>query len=261
MNTHEADGKKVDALAGGLATIVVPRVLDASFAGAVRRAIDALTDRSRVVVFVSADRDTFCLGLDLESLVSGAAPTTTITTSLSDALIAIHECPRPTVAVVRGRAVGGGVGLLAACDYVLAEEDATFALPEMLYGFVPGAIWPLVTARIGPARARAWAVTAVARDARDAFSAGLVDEVASRETLDARTRAVARKVSRIDASALGLLRSWSSLSTTMATRDAIARGAALTAERLEREDVRERLRGFFLDGMAPWSREEGGQKG
>lgn len=91
----------------------------------------------RAVAFVGASADVFSLGMDLETFVRQRQDPREAVEAIGRALVAIHRCPLPTLGVARGRVVGGGVGLLAACDYVLAEAGASFGLPELLWGFVP----------------------------------------------------------------------------------------------------------------------------
>jgi isohexenylglutaconyl-CoA hydratase len=85
----------------------------------------------------------------------------------------------PTLGVVRGSALGGGLGLVAALDRVIASEDAVFAMPEVTLGIVPAQIAPFVVLRIGAARAHWLMASAQRLDAQAALAAGLVDCVAS----------------------------------------------------------------------------------
>jgi len=85
--------------------------------------------------------------------------------------------PVPTIAVVTGVAMGGGCGLAAACDRVIAAEDATFAMPEVTLGVAPAQIAPFVVRRVGARRAR-WLMLGAARlKAPAAREAALVDVV------------------------------------------------------------------------------------
>jgi len=85
--------------------------------------------------------------------------------------------PVPTVAVVTGVAMGGGCGLAAACDRVIAADDATFAMPEVTLGVAPAQIAPFVVRRAGARRAR-WLMLGGARlKAPAALEAGLADVV------------------------------------------------------------------------------------
>ena len=85
--------------------------------------------------------------------------------------------PVPTVAVVTGAAMGGGCGLAAACDRVIAADDASFAMPEVTLGVAPAQIAPFVVRRAGARRAR-WLMLSAARlTAAAARDAGLADVV------------------------------------------------------------------------------------
>ncbi|QCX74364.1 Polyketide biosynthesis protein PksE [Streptomyces sp. YIM 121038] len=80
-----------------------------------------------------------------------------------------------TVAHVRGKANAGGVGLVAACDVVIADESATFSLSELLFGLIPAVVLPYLIRRTGFQRAHYLAATTQTVDARQAHEWGLVD--------------------------------------------------------------------------------------
>jgi methylglutaconyl-CoA hydratase len=106
----------------------------------------------------------------------------------------VAACPKPVVARVHGAARGGGVGLVAVADVVVASDAATFAFTEVRLGIIPAMISPFVIERLGPARARRLFLTAETFGAADAAAWGLVDVVATSEALD---DAVARVVGRL----------------------------------------------------------------
>lgn len=90
---------------------------------------------------------------------------------------------KPTVALVQGAAYGGGVGLVACCDIVLATPKASFCLSEVKLGLIPAAISPYVVAAIGSRAARRYFLTAERFAAADACRLGLVHEVVAEEAL------------------------------------------------------------------------------
>lgn len=94
------------------------------------------------------------------------------------------DAPAPTAALVRGRCFGGGFELALACDFILAEEDAAFALPEIALGVFPPAASALLPARIGLARAAASLLTGATVSAREWHTRGLVQLLAAPGTLD-----------------------------------------------------------------------------
>lgn len=97
----------------------------------------------------------------------------------------VASFPRPVVARVNGPAIGGGVGLMAACDIVIAADSAVFAFSEVRLGIVPAIISPFCIRRLGPCVARRLFLTGERIDAREAWRLGLVDEVVAAADLDA----------------------------------------------------------------------------
>jgi polyketide biosynthesis enoyl-CoA hydratase PksH len=208
----------------------------------------ALDSPSAVVTFTGASADTFCLGLAVGSGTSDGAPTH----AFADLLTMLHRAPKPLLAVVDGRAIGGGMGLACACDAVIATERATFGLPELLWGLVPAIIWPVLTDRMAPHAVRQWTISAYARGATEAHAAGLVDELVPSTALDRAVQRAAHNLCRLDAHALQRLRTWARESRHYDLPTALARGADITAAMLQEPDVRRRW-SAFVSGEAPWS--------
>jgi methylglutaconyl-CoA hydratase len=110
---------------------------------------------------------------------------------LHDMMATIDRCPVPVVARVHGAALGGGMGLCAVSDVVLASADTRFGFTETKLGILPAVIAPFVVAKIGESQARALFPTGERFGADRALSIGLVHEVLPDEAaLDARVEAV-----------------------------------------------------------------------
>jgi methylglutaconyl-CoA hydratase len=92
--------------------------------------------------------------------------------------LTIVRCPKPVIARVHGAALGGGSGLVAACDISIATENAQFGFTEVKLGIVPALISPFVVARIGAANAREYFLTGEKFPAATAHSIGLINHVA-----------------------------------------------------------------------------------
>jgi methylglutaconyl-CoA hydratase len=97
--------------------------------------------------------------------------------ALAGMLRSLNEMPKPTVALVQGAALGGGVGLVACCDIAVAADAASFALSEVRLGLIPSTIGPYVVAAIGERAARRYFLTAERFGANEARALGLVHEV------------------------------------------------------------------------------------
>jgi enoyl-CoA hydratase/carnithine racemase len=122
----------------------------------------------------------FCAGSDLKEL-AGRDPETMAEIEAHKAELArtIQQIDIPVVAAVSGFALGGGVSLAAACDYVVSDADARWQMPEVLNGWLPPwGISPIVT-RCGPVRARQVLWGREALGAEQALALGLVDRVAA----------------------------------------------------------------------------------
>jgi methylglutaconyl-CoA hydratase len=105
-------------------------------------------------------------------------------TAASRMFAALDSLPVPVVGRVQGAAIGGGAGLAAVCDIVVAEETAVFAFTEVKLGIVPAVISPFVIAKIGPSAARELFLTGARFTARRAREIALVHEVVAPDALD-----------------------------------------------------------------------------
>ncbi len=156
--------------------------LDAAFA---MLGVDAAV---RAVVLVGAGKH-FSAGADLQWMQRAAAASQD--DNLADArrfsamLARIAECPKPTLARVQGAALGGGVGLVAACDMAVASDAASFAVSEARMGILPAVIGPHLVNAVGLREARRLALTASRIDAAEALRVGLVQRVVPLVELDA----------------------------------------------------------------------------
>lgn len=109
---------------------------------------------------------------------------------LAKMFVTIHRLSKPTVARVHGAALGGGVGLSAACDIVVATTGASFATTEVKLGMIPSVISPYVIAAIGQRQAHRYFLTAERFDAAEARRIGLVHVLCEPQELDEKVAAV-----------------------------------------------------------------------
>lgn len=105
--------------------------------------------------------------------------------ALADMFAALDELPVPLIGRVHGAALGGGTGLAAVCDVVVASEDASFGFTEVKLGLLPAVISPFAVAKIGVSAARELMMTGRRFSAAEAVRLGLVHAVAPAEALDA----------------------------------------------------------------------------
>jgi len=150
-------------------------------------------DSIRVVVLAGRGKS-FSAGADLNWMKRAAGYT--VEQNLDDArklatmLRTLAELRKPTVARVHGAALGGGMGLAAACDICVASTAATFATSEVRFGLIPATIGPYVLRAIGARQASRYFLTAERIDARRAWELGLVHDLVEPDALDARVREI-----------------------------------------------------------------------
>lgn len=150
-------------------------------------------DSVRAIVLAGAGKH-FSAGADLQWMQRAAAAAQE--DNLADArrfaamLARIAECPKPTLARVQGAALGGGVGLVAACDMALASDLASFSVSEAKMGILPAVIGPHLVNAVGLREARRLALTASRIGADEALRLGLVQRAVPAEQLDAAVEAL-----------------------------------------------------------------------
>ncbi|TQN43863.1 methylglutaconyl-CoA hydratase [Blastococcus colisei] len=149
---------------------------------------EALADDAVRAVVLDHTGRVFCSGMDLAEAAGGSVQDQGVR-EFPDLLELIWSSPKPVVAVVRGPARAGGVGLLAACDIVVAGASATFAFSEVRLGLVPAVISAVVRPRMVPHVAHRLMLTGQVFDADTAVVGGLVDLVVPDADVDAEVRA------------------------------------------------------------------------
>jgi isohexenylglutaconyl-CoA hydratase len=165
---------------------------------------EARDDAAVRVVVLAGSGGTFCAGGDLKGMEGRVAAAGGGTESVAasnrrfGALLEMADAlPKAVIAVVEGAAMGGGVGLLAIADWVIAEKGAQIGTPEVTVGIVPAQIAPFLVQRIGYAQARRLATYGLRLGAEEAQRIGLVHEVADgREDLAAKAVAAVNQVLR-----------------------------------------------------------------
>ena len=162
---------------------------DAATIAALYEAFETLHGADNVrVVFIRGAGGTFSAGADLGWMADAArwseSDNRDDAMGLAKMLKALHDIPALTVALVEGAAMGGGAGIVAACDMAVAVEGTRFAFSEVKLGLIPATIAPYVVEAVGARRARQLFLTANIFDADYAAHAGLIDMVLPEGSLD-----------------------------------------------------------------------------
>lgn len=142
------------------------------------------------LVILSGRGSSFCAGADLNWMRAmkdySEEENFSDSKKLARMFQVINECPIPVIGRVNGHALGGGVGLVSVCDYVVSVPEALFGFTEVRLGLIPAVISPYCIAKVGESHARAWMLSGERFKANKALMMNLVHEVVEASVLDTR---------------------------------------------------------------------------
>lgn len=189
---------------GAIAWIVIDNpgrmnALTAAMWGALPRVMGEIdADNSlRVVILRGAGQRAFSAGADISEFETARSGDSAATYDALNhaAFMALSETRKPTIAMIHGFCLGGGLGLALSCDMRVSDEAAQFAIPAAKLGIGYNARWvrPILAA-ISPAHAKELLFTARRFNSAQASDMGLINRVASTYLLEAETRALANEI-------------------------------------------------------------------
>ena len=154
------------------------------------------------VVLIHAKGRGFCAGVDIKELARDSSLITAVNHGCYETFAAIHDCPVPVIAAAHGFVLGGGIGIVGACDVILASDDATFGLPEIDRGALGAATHLL---RMFPIqKVRKMLYTGEPITAEEAYRLGAVESVLPAAQLLPAARELAAKIAAKSPKALRL---------------------------------------------------------
>jgi methylglutaconyl-CoA hydratase len=147
----------------------------------------AADESVRVVLLTGAGKD-FCSGMDLsvfaEDSLDDVARFQAEARNMAGVLLDMRQHPKPIVAAVQGRALGGGCGIATAADLVLAADSAQFGYPEINIGFVPAIVMAILRRLVSERRAFELIATGAVISAGAALEFGMINRLLAAETFD-----------------------------------------------------------------------------
>jgi len=140
--------------------------------------LTALDQRPDIrVIVLAGQKGWWCTGMDFQEFTSGVEPDETHFNAYAALLRQLTMLPKIVVAQVDGRVLAGGLGLMSACDLVIASPASQFGLPEALWGLLPAMVMPFLMRRVGFQAAYRLTLTTTTIDVEQARAMALVDEV------------------------------------------------------------------------------------
>ena len=222
-------------------------------------ALEKLENEKNIRVLVIAGRgQAFCAGGDLSRMAQASKMTKAKSKAeagrFAKLLYRMHTYPKPLIARVQGAAYAGGMGLVAACDLVVAAEEAEFCLPEVRIGLVPAMISPYIVRAMGEQQARRYVLTGERLAAREAQRIGFVHECVTAAELDARVEKLAAQLAQAGPQALARSKQLLARVAKAAITPKLAEEtAAVLAEVRTGAEAREGIRSFLEKRKPGWT--------
>jgi methylglutaconyl-CoA hydratase len=222
--------------------------LDRVTADELAEALFALSESRVRVVAIDGDGPDFCAGADLSALEDMLdAPRQEQlddAKALGHVFHTIRRMEKPVVALVKGRAYGGGAGLASACDIVLAHEEARFAYPEVTIGFVPAMVMTMLRRSVGEKHAFDLVSTGRILKAEEARSIGLVSRVFAAREFDQLSQSVLDQLADAPPSAMAATKTLFYKLDTLSFLDGISAGIVANADSRATPAFREGVKRF-----------------
>jgi enoyl-CoA hydratase len=227
-------------------------VVDALLAGLARATTE---DAVRAVVITGAGERAFCAGGDLAGNLSpgeGRVGAHERRGRLADLLLAIQRHPKPVVARVNGVALAGGLGLMLACDLVVAADDAEMGTPEINVGLWPYMISAVASRNLPRKLMAEMMMTGRRYSASEAARWGMVNRVVPRDGLDPAVDELVGELAAKSPLILRLGKESLFRSQGMGMEEAMAYLQAMLTVNLESEDVAEGVSAFLQKRSPEW---------
>ncbi|GIH99306.1 enoyl-CoA hydratase-related protein [Planobispora takensis] len=247
-------------VSGGIATITLdsPRnrnALSVRLLGDLEDRLNwALAEESVRVIVLTGTGPVFCAGADLKEqrVEPGNAHEAPVTASFPEIMSMIWNSPKPVICRLNGTARAGGLGLVAACDFAVAPDSASFAFTEVRLGVVPAMISVTVLRRLDPRAAAEYLLTGETFDAARAQEIGLLTRAVPAGELDATVARYADMLLRGGPEALAITKQLVRQVPSLSVEEGMQRMAELSAQRFTSAEGQEGIAAFMDKRPAAW---------
>ena len=209
-------------------------------------AVAAVASNSAARVLVlSGNGKSFCAGMDLRGVLNDAKKMGLMLHGLARVGLALRKLSIPVIAKVQGAAVGGGCGLVVACDFAFTHEQAKLGYPEVDLGVCPAVVAPFLISKIGAGRARALLLAGGLVGGEEAVRIGLATHLVPVAELESATMDFAQKLSSGGPLAIATTKRLLHELDGLINESVLSNAADLSAKIIAGAEAQERLRARF----------------
>ncbi len=164
----------------------------------------------RIIVIQGKD-GVFCRGMDFSNLIKNfdIEITKEFSQPYKDVVKLIHDSPKPVIASIDGDVLAGGMGIMLACDIIIATERSVFGLSEVLFGIIPAYVFPFLIERVPFKKARFLILSSKRFDSKEAYELGLIDERVENDKLEKKLKDYIKRLLYSSPSALATVKKYS----------------------------------------------------
>lgn len=215
----------------------------------------AAEERSAKVIVVKGAGPAFCAGHDMKEILDNELNDIRhLFQTCLDLMVLIHSIPQPVIAQVHGIATAAGCQLVAACDLVVAEEEARFATPGVKIGLFCTTPMVALSRAVGRKKALEMVLTGEFISAQEAMAHGLVNRVVSKEALDGETLALAKEIAQYSLVTIGLGKQAFYQQIEMGEKQAYQYGKEVISANAVMADAVEGMSAFFEKRTPVWKK-------
>ena len=221
--------------------ITIPALLSPESIADLTRQLTVLEKENTRFIVLKGSNDIFCNGLDLRWVAYNESGNyMPDMQAYGEFLKKLQTGKSITIAIVRGKAAGGGMGIVCACDYVIANTDSEFSLPEGLLGLIPGMIMPSLLNRLTPQQIKKMVLTGKSYSHEIAKEWGIADESVINENIEATLNEVVSSMKSCKQASVTDIKQM--LYTSQINKDDLAQlGMNILSAKLNEPETKERL--------------------
>jgi polyketide biosynthesis enoyl-CoA hydratase PksH len=212
----------------------------------------SIKDTNCRIIIIEGKAKVFCRGMDFNNLLknSNSEIKAEFSEPYKKVIKIIRNSPKPVIAKIDGDVLAGGMGIMLACDILIATKNSTFGLSEVLFGIIPAYVFPLLLERIPYKKARFLILCSKKMNAEEAYNLGIIDEIVEEDKLDKKIKDYIKRLLYSSPDALKLTKIYSDKLTDNKIDIAIDYAQKQLTELLNNKDNIKAIKSF-IEGESP----------
>lgn len=252
---NEYETMKVEVMEQGYAKITFEHpqsknAINQKFISELNHIFDSLEKECNCkAIILSGTSTEFCIGMDFHAIEDQAASEYAGQLEYQKLLNRLKNFPRLIISIVEGKVLAGGIGIIAVSDYVIAEQKASFGLPEAMWGQLPAMVLPYLQLRVGYQNAKRMTLMFSNLSALQAERIGLIDEVT--DEVSSSLKRVLFRFLKLSLQTIKIAKEYTNFIHPIS--DEVQKTALELAKKLaQEEEVRNNIERYNLYNKFPW---------